>query len=59
MPTLVLHEGLVLLQSRLPPEEQREIWNACRTLAEGPVPMYTPTVRGGRKMSVGVFVVPE
>src|SRR5512134_214709 len=27
----------------------------CRELAEGPVPMYTPTVRGGRKMSVGML----
>jgi alkylated DNA repair protein (DNA oxidative demethylase) len=27
----------------------------CRALAEGPVPMYTPTVRGGRKMSVGML----
>jgi alkylated DNA repair protein (DNA oxidative demethylase) len=51
----VLHEGLVLLQSRLPPDEQREMWDTCRALAEGPVPMYTPTVRGGRKMSVGML----
>jgi len=27
----------------------------CRELADGPVPMYTPTVRGGRKMSVGML----
>jgi DNA oxidative demethylase len=27
----------------------------CRSLAEGPVPMYTPTVRGGKKMSVGML----
>ena len=27
----------------------------CRALADGPVPMYTPTVRGGRKMSVGML----
>ena len=27
----------------------------CRALAGGPVPMYTPTVRGGKKMSVGML----
>jgi DNA oxidative demethylase len=27
----------------------------CEALASGPVPMYTPTVRGGRKMSVGML----
>src|ERR1043165_8796963 len=27
----------------------------CRALADGSVPMYTPTVRGGRKMSVGML----
>ena len=52
---VTLAEGLVLLQSRLPREEQRELWRLCRTLADGPVPMYTPTVRGGRKMSVGML----
>ena len=31
------------------------MWRLCRTLADGPVPMYTPTVRGGRKMSVGML----
>jgi DNA alkylation damage repair protein AlkB len=48
-------DGLTLFQSRLPPAEQREIWAACRALADGPVPMYTPTVRGGRRMSVGML----
>ena len=52
---VTLADGLVLLQSRLPPEEQRELWQVCRTLSEGPVPMYTPTIRGGRKMSVGML----
>ena len=51
----VLAPGLVLFQSRLPPAEQRHLWSLCRSLAEGPVPMYTPTVRGGRKMSVGML----
>lgn len=51
----ILGPGLVLFQSRLAPDEQRELWDACRALAEGPVPMYTPTVRGGRKMSVGML----
>jgi DNA oxidative demethylase len=50
-----LAEGLVLFQSRLPPAGQREIWELCRALADGPVPMYTPTVRGGKKMSVGML----
>ena len=57
MPTAgtVLAPGLVLFQSRLTPPEGRELWDMCRALAEGPVPMYTPTVRGGRKMSVGML----
>ena len=50
-----LEPGLVLFQSRLDAGRQRELWNQCRALAEGPVPMYTPTVRGGRKMSVGML----
>ena len=52
---VTLADGLVLLQSRLPANEQRELWALCRALAEGPVPMYTPTVRGGRTMSVGML----
>lgn len=31
------------------------MWRQCRELADGSVPMYTPTVRGGRKMSVGML----
>ena len=50
-----LAPGLVLFQSRLAPAEGRELWGICRALAEGPVPMYTPTVRGGRPMSVGML----
>jgi DNA alkylation damage repair protein AlkB len=50
-----LEPGLVLFQSRLGAAEQRDLWATCRALAEGPVPMYTPTVRGGRKMSVGML----
>jgi DNA alkylation damage repair protein AlkB len=52
---LKLNDGLVLFQSRLNPAEQRDLWHMCQALAEGPVPMYTPTVRGGRKMSVGML----
>jgi DNA alkylation damage repair protein AlkB len=52
---ITLADGLVLLQSRLSPVEQQELWLLCRTLADGPVPMYTPTERGGRKMSVGML----
>jgi DNA alkylation damage repair protein AlkB len=50
-----LMDGLVLFQSRLSPAEQQELWAVCRGLAGGPVPMYTPTVRGGKKMSVGML----
>jgi DNA alkylation damage repair protein AlkB len=53
--TTILAPGLVLFQSRLSSDEQRELWQQCRDLADGPVPMYTPTVRGGRKMSVGML----
>lgn len=50
-----LEPGLVLFQTRLDTARQRELWAECRALADGPVPMYTPTVRGGRKMSVGML----
>ena len=50
-----LEDGLVLFQSRLSSDEQRSLWRECRSLADGPVPMYTPTVRGGRRMSVGML----
>lgn len=50
-----LEPGLFLFQSRLDAATQRELWTECRALEEGPVPMYTPTVRGGRKMSVGML----
>lgn len=55
MSNVVLGPGLVLLQACLSSVEQREVWQICRELADGPVPMYTPTVRGGRKMSVGML----
>src|SRR5204863_7562626 len=50
-----LEPGLFLFQSRLRASEQRDLWAECRALADGPVPMYTPMVRGGRKMSVGML----
>ncbi|MEO6237096.1 MAG: alpha-ketoglutarate-dependent dioxygenase AlkB [Vicinamibacterales bacterium] len=50
-----LYPGVILFQSRLASAEQRELWAVCRGLADGPVPMYTPTVRGGKKMSVGML----
>ena len=53
--TTTLAPGLVLFESRLSSSEQHELWQQCRDLADGPVPMYTPTVRGGRKMSVGML----
>jgi DNA alkylation damage repair protein AlkB len=56
MSTIVrLADGLFLVERRLGPHDQRELWRDCRALAEGPVPMYTPTARGGRKMSVGML----
>src|SRR5205809_4948351 len=50
-----LEPGLFLFQHWLSPEGQQRAWARCRALADGPVPMYTPTVRGGRKMSVGML----
>ena len=50
-----LADGLILFQARLSPGEQRDLWARCRELSEGPVPMYSPTVRGGKKMSVGML----
>jgi alkylated DNA repair protein (DNA oxidative demethylase) len=50
-----LADGLILFQARLSPGEQRDLWAQCRQLSEGPVPMYSPAVRGGKKMSVGML----
>jgi DNA alkylation damage repair protein AlkB len=50
-----LADGLVLFQGRLDAAAQRELWQRCRALADGDVPMYSPTVRGGKKMSVGML----
>src|SRR3954464_7671515 len=50
-----LADGLIVFQSRLTAGEQRDVWALCRALADGPVPMYTPTVRGGKKMSVAML----
>jgi alkylated DNA repair protein (DNA oxidative demethylase) len=55
MMQIALAEGLVLLQSWLSSAAQRELWQLCESLAAGPVPMYSPTVRGGSKMSVGML----
>jgi len=55
VPRVQLADGLVLFQSRLQASEQRDLWTVCRQLSEGDVPMYTPTVRGGKKMSVGML----
>jgi alkylated DNA repair protein (DNA oxidative demethylase) len=56
MNTIVrIADGLMLFEQRLAADEQRLLWRECRALADGPVPMYTPTVRGGRKMSVGML----
>jgi DNA alkylation damage repair protein AlkB len=50
-----LEPGLDLMQNYLDADEQRRFWVACRDLAAGAVPMYKPTVRGGKKMSVGML----
>ena len=50
-----LEPGLHLFQSLLGADEQRRLWRVCRDLADGAVPMYTPIVRGGKKMSVGML----
>ena len=55
MTDVQLADGLILFQARLSPAEQRDLWMLCHALAGGPVPMYTPTVRGGKKMSVGML----
>ena len=55
MPKIQLADGLILFQSRLDSAEQRGLWALCRSLSDGPVPIYTPTVRGGKKMSVGML----
>jgi DNA alkylation damage repair protein AlkB len=50
-----LQPGLFLFQSYLPAVEQRRFWLECQALSTAAVPMYTPTVRGGKKMSVGML----
>ena len=50
-----LEPGFHLFQHTLAAEDQRRVWDVCRDLADGTVPMYTPTVRGGKKMSVGML----
>jgi alkylated DNA repair protein (DNA oxidative demethylase) len=50
-----LEPGLFLFQGFLSAGDQRDLWQHCRALADGPAPMFTPTVRGGKKMSVGML----
>jgi DNA alkylation damage repair protein AlkB len=50
-----LEPGFHFFQDALSSEDQRRLWDECRELAGGTVPMYTPTVRGGKKMSVGML----
>jgi DNA alkylation damage repair protein AlkB len=47
--------GVRWLRGALTVVEQREWLGRCRALASGPSPMYTPTVRGGAKMRVGML----
>ena len=44
--------GAFHLSRYLPIAGQREIVERCRSLVDGPVPAYVPTVRGGGKMHV-------
>lgn len=50
-----LADGLIVFERRLDLETQQHLWNRCRELSQGTVPMYTPTVRGGKTMSVGML----
>jgi DNA alkylation damage repair protein AlkB len=50
-----LEPGLHLFQHSLAAADQARLWDMCRALAAGPIPMYQPTVRGGKKMSVGML----
>ena len=50
-----LEPGLFVFQGFLDAGRQRDVWQLCDELSTGAVPMYTPTVRGGRKMSVGML----
>lgn len=50
-----LYPGLFFFQGFLSAADQQSLWEECTALVSGPVPMYVPTVRGGRKMSVGML----
>ena len=50
-----LEPGFHLMENCLDADEQRRFWAICSDLAAGAVPMYKPTVRGGKKMSVGML----
>lgn len=44
--------GAFLLQHFLSPDLQRDLVEQCRSLIDGAVPAYVPTIRGGGKMHV-------
>lgn len=50
-----LEPGLHLFHRRLDAATQRQVWLECQSLASGASPMYTPTVRGRKPMSVGML----
>lgn len=50
-----LEPGLHLFHRSLGLVMQRDLWSQCQALAAGVVPMYTPMVRGGKPMSVGML----
>jgi alkylated DNA repair protein (DNA oxidative demethylase) len=52
---MLLFSGVDFFQRHLDAATQRSLWHQCRALADGAAPMYTPVVRGGRPMSVGML----
>ena len=44
-----------MFERRLDMPMQQRLWQMCQQLSHGQVPMYNPTVRGGKTMSVGML----
>ena len=55
MEAVQIHPGAWHLRGYLTLAEQRQVLDRCLQIAEGPAGFYVPTVRGGRKMSVGML----
>jgi alkylated DNA repair protein (DNA oxidative demethylase) len=52
MSLMEIAPGAFHLKSHLPLERQVQLLDQCRTLMDGPVSAYVPTVRGGGRMRV-------